>query len=302
MPFERVVVVGAGAIGSLYAARLSTRARVHVVARPAHAEAIARHGLQVSGVEAMTAHVSASTTVDPIGPRALLLLTTKVNDNRTAIEALAGGLEDDTIILCVQNGLGGEEIVREVLSAHRRTNVVLRAITQFGAIFKEPGAVDYKVAGQTLIEQHAHSQEIAQLFTSCGLNGRVSDAITVEVWRKLIFNCVINPITSIVGSEVGGIADPRLDPLKRLVIDECLRVAATDGVSFQEDFVRAIAETFGASRNIASMRQDLQRGRPTEIDFMNGAVVALGQQHGIDCPVNAALTAIIKAMERPPSR
>src|SRR5580765_5469563 len=127
MPFERVVVVGAGAIGSLYAARLSTRARVHVVARPAHAEAIARHGLQVSGVEAMTAHVSASTTVDPIGPRALLLLTTKVNDNRTAIEALAGGLEDDTIILCVQNGLGGEEIVREVLSAHRRTNVVLRA-------------------------------------------------------------------------------------------------------------------------------------------------------------------------------
>jgi len=69
-------------------------------------------------------------------------------------------------------------------------------------------------------------------------------------------------------------------------------------VSFQEDFVRAIAETFGTSRNIASMRQDLQRGRPTEIDFMNGAVVALGQRHRIDCPVNAALTAIIKAMER----
>ena len=176
---------------------------------------------------------------------------------------------------------------------------MLRAITQFGAIFREPGVVDLKVAGYTLIEAGSHSQAVADLLTASGLDGRVSPAINTEIWRKLIFNCVINPITSIVGSEVGGIADPRLDPLKRLVIDECLRVAATDGVSFQEDFVRAIADTFGASRNIASMRQDLQRGRPTEIDFMNGAVVALGQRHHIDCPVNAALTAIIKAMEQP---
>ena len=73
---------------------------------------------------------------------------------------------------------------------------------------------------------------------------------------------------------------------------------ATDGVAFAGSIsCRTIAEVFGASRNIASMRQDLLRGRPTEIDFMNGAVVALGQRFGIDCPVNAALTAIIKAME-----
>jgi 2-dehydropantoate 2-reductase len=85
--------------------------------------------------------------------------------------------------------------------------------------------------------------------------------------------------------------------LKRLVVDECLRVAAADGVSFEEDFVRTIAEVFGASRNVASMRQDLLKGKPTEIDFMNGAVVALGRRHGIDCPVNAALAAIVKAME-----
>ena len=297
MPFERVVVVGAGAIGSLYAARLSARAPVHVVARAAHADAITRHGLHVSGVESFTARVSASTTVDRIGPRALLLLTTKVNDNRAAIEAVAGHLEDDTIILCVQNGLGGEDIVRDVLSAHRRTNIVLRAITQFGAIFKEPGAVDYKVAGQTLIEQHAFSNELAELFTSCGLNGRVSETITIEVWRKLIFNCVINPITSITGTEVGGIADLRLEPLKRLVIDECLAVARMEQVTFEIDFMTTITDIFGSSRNIASMRQDLLRHKPTEIDHMNGAVVRLGARHGIACPVNAALTAMIKAME-----
>src|SRR5207344_181254 len=113
-----------------------------------------------------------------------------------------------------------------------------------------------------------------------------------------IFNCVINPITSIAGTEVGGIADSRLDPLKRLVIDECLAVARSQGVAFDIDFLSTITEVFGASRTIASMRQDLMRGRPTEIDHMNRAVASLGHQVGIPCPVNAALTDLIKAMDR----
>jgi 2-dehydropantoate 2-reductase len=158
--------------------------------------------------------------------------------------------------------------------------------------------VDFKVAGHTLIEAGPRSQGIADLLTASGLDGRVSSTIKTEIWRKLIFNCVINPITSIIASEVGGIADARLDPLKRLVIDECLRVAAADGVRFDEDFVQTIGDVFGKSRNVASMRQDLLKSKPTEIDFMNGAVVALGHRHGIDCPVNAALVAIVKAMER----
>src|SRR4029077_20592913 len=139
--------------------------------------------------------------------------------------------------------------------------LVLRAITQFGAVFQEPGVVDYRAAGATLIEQSARSAEIAALFSACGLDGRVSDDIKVEVWRKLIFNCVINPITSIVGSDVGSIADPRLDPLKQLVVDECVQVARADGVEFEVDFVRTIADVFGSSRNIASMRQDLLKGK-----------------------------------------
>ena len=290
-----VVVFGAGAIGSVYAAKLSTHHPVTVIGRPDHVAAIARDGLRVIGRESFTARVRAAVDLGALPKNTLCLLTTKVNDNRRAAAALATAVQPDTIVLCVQNGLGSEAVVKDVLAGRC---LVLRAVTQFGAIFSEPGVVDLKVSGYTLIEAGSHSQAVADLLTASGLDGRVSPAINTEIWRKLIFNCVINPITSIVGSEVGGIADPRLDPLKRLVIDECLRVAAIDGVSFQEDFVRAIAETFGASRNIASMRQDLQRGRPTEIDFMNGAVVALGQQHGIDCPVNAALTAIIKAMEQ----
>jgi 2-dehydropantoate 2-reductase len=290
-----IVVFGAGAIGSLYAAKLSAHHAVTVIARPSHAEAIARDGLRVIGHESFTCRPETAASVGALPRDTLVLLTTKVNDNQLAAAALAAVVRGDTIILCVQNGLGSEAVVKDAIGGRC---LVLRAITQFGAIFREPGVVDFKVAGHTLIEAGPRSQEIANLLTASGLDGRVSSDIKTEIWRKLIFNCVINPITSIVGSDVGGIADVRLDPLKRLVIDECRQVAAADGVRFDEDFVRTIGDVFGASRNVASMRQDLLKGRPTEIDFMNGAVVALGGGHGIDCPVNTALVAIVKAMER----
>ncbi len=291
---DHVIILGAGAIGSLYAAHLASHHDVTVVARAAHADAINGNGLRVVGLEERTCRVRAVTRVDAIAPRTLILLTTKVNDTRRAIAPIAPLLRADTVVLCVQNGLGSEDEVRAV-AGHRCA--VLRAITQFGAIFREPGVVEFKVRGTTVIEAGPLSAAIAELLTAAGLAGRVSDNIAVDVWRKLIFNCVINPITSIIGSDVGTIADARLDPLKRLVVDECLQVARADGVAFDVDLVAQIGDIFGASTNIASMRQDLLKGRPTEIDFMNGAVVARGAAHHIDCPVNRALVAIIKTME-----
>jgi 2-dehydropantoate 2-reductase len=203
-------------------------------------------------------------------------------------------VRDDTTILCLQNGLGSEEIARTAL---RGRGVVLRGITQFGAIFENPGAIKYMAAGYTVIEQHPRSDRVADALTTAGLHCRISPNIVAEVWHKTVFNCVVNPITAMLGCEVGGIAQPGLDRLKQLVIDECVAVAATQGITFDVDFMREINETFAPSRNIASMQQDLLRGRPTEIDYMNGAVATLGAEQGVPCPVNRALTAIIKAME-----
>jgi 2-dehydropantoate 2-reductase len=291
---EQVIVLGAGAIGSLYAAHLAPHHDVTVVARQPHVDAINVHGLRVVGLEERTVHVRAVTRLDAVAPCTLILLTTKVNDTRGAIAPIAPLLRADTVVLCVQNGLGSEDEVRAVAGGR---GTVLRAITQFGAIFREPGIVDFKVRGTTVVEASPRSADIVDLLSASGLAGRISDNIAVDVWRKLIFNCVINPITSIIGADVGTIADPRLDALKRLVIDECLEVARTDGVEFDVDLVAQIGEIFGGSTNIASMRQDLLKGRATEIDFMNGAVVTRGAGHGLDCPVNRALVAIIKAME-----
>jgi 2-dehydropantoate 2-reductase len=290
-----IIVFGAGAIGSVYAAKLSRHHEVTVIARRAHVDAIERDGLRITGREQFIARVRAATALDEIAPDTLVLLTTKVHDNRAAAVAMADHVRPDTIVLCVQNGLRSEQIVREIMGDRC---VVLRAITQFGAIFARPGLIDLTVPGYTLIERHERSEFLAALLTASGLDGRISDNIHLEVWRKLIFNCVINPITSIIRSDVGTIADPQLDSLKQLVIDECLAVARGDGVSFDFDFQQALRETYGSSRNIVSMRQDLMNGKRTEIDYMNGAVVALGRRLGIDCPVNATLVAIIKAMER----
>jgi 2-dehydropantoate 2-reductase len=279
MPAEPVIVLGAGAIGSVYAVKMAERHPGTIVGRR----------------ETVTARVDAVTQVEAIAPNTIVLLTTKVNASEAALAPLADLVRDDTVIVCVQNGLDSEGIARRAV---RGRCLVLRAITQFGAIFQSPGVVNFTASGYTLLEDGPRSAALAAMLTACGLDGRVTPDIKTEIWRKLIYNCVINPITAITGSEVGGIADPRLDPLKQLVIDECLAVARSEGVHFEIDFLSTIAEVFGASRTIASMRQDLMRGRPTEIDHMNGAVAALGRRAGIACPVNAALTAIITAMDR----
>ena len=289
-----IIVLGAGAIGSLYGAKLSANNDVTLIGRDAHVAAINSEGLRIEGIESQVLRVRAATALDQLGPEALIILTTKVPDSATALGSIAPLVRDDTTILCLQNGIASERIARAALGDR---GIVLRGITQFGAIFKSPGVIQFMARGYTLIEQHEGSERIAGVLSAAGLDCRVSPNIGADVWHKLVINCVVNPITAIMGCEVGGIANPQIAPLKRLVIDECIAVAAAEGVTFANDFVREIDDRFRPSHNIASMLQDLRRGRPTEIDYLNGAVVAIAASHSIACPVNAALTTIIKTME-----
>jgi 2-dehydropantoate 2-reductase len=289
----QIIVLGAGAIGSLYGAKLAAANDVILLARPKHAEAINTSGLRVEGLESQTITLRAVTNVQTMEPNALVLVTTKVTDTGAVLKPIARLVRDDTTIVLLQNGLNIEEIAQRTLGNRA---VVLRAITQFGAIFTAPGVIQFLARGHTVIEQHQRSDEIARVFTAAGLECRVSPDIRHDVWYKLIVNCVVNPITAILGCEVGGIANPELDPLKDLIIAECLAVAAAEGFEFNVDFNGEISDFFRPSHNRSSMLQDLRRGRTTEIDYLNGAVAELGQRHGLPCPVNSALTTIIKAM------
>ena len=289
-----IIVLGAGAIGSLYGAKLARTNNVTLVGRQDHVRAIEEHGLQIDGIETQTVRVRAMTRIERINPDTLILLTTKVPATADALAPLAPLVRDDTTIVALQNGWNSEQIAR---AAVQERGVVLRGISQFGAIFDRPGTIRYMVKGYTLLEKHERSSRITTALNEAGLDCRISDDIATEVWRKLIFNCVVNSITTILRSEVGQIVDPALDRLKQLVIDECVAVAAAEGVSLKTDLMAEINAAYTGSRNIVSMRQDLERGRMTEIDCLNGAVVELGANHGLLSPVNDALTKIIKGME-----
>ena len=289
----QIIVLGAGAIGSLYGAKLAADNDVTLVGRADHVRAINKSGLRIEGIEEKTVRVGAATRVEQIGPQTLILLTTKLPASAAALEPIAPLVCDDTTIIALQNGLNSDQIARDAL---RGRGVVLRGITQFGAIFNRPGTIRYMASGCTLLENHEHSSHIAEILNAAGLDCRISPDIRTEVWRKLVFNCVVNPLTTITRGKVGEIVDPRLNRLKQVVIDECVAVARVEGVFLGTDLLAEINSTYAGSPNIVSMQQDVLRGRTTEIDYLNGAVVALALKHGLDCPVNSALTSIIKGM------
>lgn len=289
-----IVILGAGAIGSVYGARLSRFHEVSLVCGAGHAEAIQRDGLTMQGLTEGNFRLPASATLDSMPPGTLILLTTKVNNNEAAVAPIVDKLPDGVTIVCVQNGLYSEDLVKKLVGDRA---LVLRAITQVGGVLVKPGVVDNTVAGYTLLESHEQSPRIAAILTEAGLDGRIIPDIKKEMWRKAVFNCVINPTTSLLSCEVGAIVDPRLNALKQQIVDECVAVARADGVTFEDDFIALIDRVFAGARTIASMRQDLMKGRKTEIDHMNGMVVDLGKTFGIACPVNEAMTTMIRYLE-----
>jgi len=290
----QIVVLGAGAIGSLYGAKLAQSNDVTVVGRADHVRSIRKSGLRIEGLQARTVQINATTRLEHLDADALILLTTKVPATANALEPIIQLIRDDTTLVVLQNGLNSEQIARDMLGGR---GVVLRGISQFGAIFERPGVIRYMASGYTILENHDRSSRIATVLNEAGLDCRISQNIRTEIWRKLAFNCVVNPITTIIRGNVGVIADPQLDRLKQLVIDECIAVANAEGVRLEEDLLKQVNAAYAGSNNIVSMQQDLLRHRVTEIDYLNGAVVTVGARHGLPCPINDGLTKIIKGME-----
>ena len=290
-----IIILGAGAIGSLFGAKLSGMNDVILIAKKEHAGAINKNGLRMTGLENKTYRIKAAGKINEIKENTLIILSTKVCDSEKAINPIKKLIRKDTIILCLQNGLYSEDIVKKIVGGKC---TVLRGITNFGAMYLKPGYVNYTNYSYTAIEKGKGSREIAEAFKKCGLNGYAADDIKYEMWKKLVFNCVLNPITAILKIKNKGITDEKLNPLKKLVADECLAVAEKDGISFDIDFVRTINNEFRNSGNVSSMQQDMIKGKRTEIGWLNGAVAGLGRKYGIKCPVNEALAKIIKEMER----
>ena len=304
----RIVVVGAGAIGSLLGALLNRAGNdVTLVARPDHVAAIARDGLRLEGETTGTFAVRAVSSLPPGIDTDLCLLTVKTYDLRDAATVFGRTAQQPVPVVALENGLGVESTVEEALLSAGWTEPgqwIVRGINSIPATYVRPGTVRQAGEGEVLLADYRsgrHAEGVTETFRAAGIPARVDQDRERDVWRKVLVNAAINPVTADHGIPNGRLL---LDPYRGQalqLLDEALTVAQAEGVRFtdtdaQRELWRVVRAT---SDNRSSMLQDLDRGRRTEIDSISGAILAIGQRRGISLPATARIVQRIHAKEPP---
>ncbi len=293
MTFNKVFILGAGAVGSSFGAALSRNHDVTLIGGKAHVEAVNSKGLSVSGDIDGTFHLKADTEIRSIPEKTLVILTTKVQDSARAIDGIKNLLRKDTVILILQNGIGNEEIVEHTAGKEVK---ILRGVLKVAAEFLEPGVVKFW-SGRTIIGQGETAEEIVEMLSKCGLDAKLSENIDRDVWNKLVVNCVVNPLTAILRVTDGAIIVDSLKKTRIEVVRECIAVAEAEGVVLAADLAERIDRTVAGYKNFSSMYQDITKRKKTEIDYLNGKIATLGKKHGIPTPVNETLAGLIRFLE-----
>lgn len=311
---EPVLVAGAGALGSVFGGLLARAGRsVTLLGRAEHLDAIRRDGLRVEGL--FGSHVVRGLEVasEPAalrGPFASVLLTVKSWDTAAMARAVAPHLRDDGHLVCLQNGLGNLERAADAVGARR----VLGARVIFGAELPGPGRVRVTVSAAPVLvgcpasaddDRRRAAAAWAEAFAAAGIPSGATDDLERELWGKVFYNAALNPLGALLGVPYGYLAD---DPDARAImdraIDEAFAVARaasvglrwTDAGAYRAHFYDTLVPATATHRS--SMLQDLERGRPTEIDAINGYVAARGAALGIDVATNTMLTHLIRARVR----
>jgi len=293
MSFQKILVLGAGAIGSSYGALLSRKNNVTLIGRKDHVEAIKTKGLKVGGDIEGRFFVKSETEIKKIPSDTLILVTTKAHDSAKALTEIKSLLKNGTVILILQNGLGNKELAKGIVGDKIE---VLRGLVAMGAEFSEPGKITLW-NGETILEQTETSKSIAELFNESGLKTRVSNDFEGELWNKLVVNCVVNPLTAILRVRDNEIVVDALKGVRHGIIEECVKVGRAEGIIFETDLKESIDKKILQYTNFSSMCQDLLKGKRTEIDFLNGKIVELGRGHHISTHINETLVSLIKSLE-----
>jgi 2-dehydropantoate 2-reductase len=300
---QRLCVVGAGAIGSLFAAHLATVADVLVLTRRVdHARALNEEGLQVSGRHDFTARVTAAADARELPEFEVGIVATKATELEAAAESLAGHFQTATI-MTVQNGLGAEDVVR----AHGDWPLV-SAVTFMSGTKHSDTHVEYILDTATWLGPYEDTpfervQEIAQLLVDSGLKAEALPDLRPAQWSKLIFNATVNGVSALTGlpHDAHFAAERDRSDLGHLVhdlVDEGKRVAAAAGVELRDDpWEMNVLATKRGSAHYPSMLEDVEARRPTEIDLINGALVREAERCGVEAPLHTAVYRLVKARE-----
>jgi len=305
----RIVVVGPGALGCLFAGLLAQAGHeVGVLGRrPEQAETLERDGIAVErdGVK-RRAQVRAATDPARLGPADLAIVLVKATDTAQAARSLPALLGPDGVALSLQNGLGNVEALVDVLGPER----VLGGVTSQGATMLGTGQVRHAGFGPTALAEASgglsdRAQAIAALLTSAGFEAHAAEAIEPLVWGKLIANAAINPLGALLRCRnIETASRPSSEPLFVALAAEAGAVAGALGVElpFADPVAHARSVAQLTAHNRCSMLQDVENGRRTEIDAINGAVARLGRQVGVPTPVNETVAALIRALQEGQSR
>jgi len=317
---EAILIAGAGALGSVVGGLLARAGwPVTLLGRRAHLEAITRRGLAVEGlfgthrVHGLTCATDAR---ELRGPYAAVFLAVKSYDTAATAAAVAPHLAPDGVLVSLQNGLGNLEAAERAVGRAR----LLGARVIFGAELVEPGRARVTVFADPVLvgspdgangAARTGAARWAAHLAAAGIPAEPTDALVAELWAKLLYNAALNPLGALLGVPYGELpADPDARAIMDAVIGEVFGVARAEAVAlawpdaaaYREVFYGRLVPTTAGHRS--SMLQDMERGRPTEIDAINGQVAMRGATRGIPAPVNAALTHLVhaRARRRPASR
>lgn len=291
----RVVVFGGGAVGSLLAAYLDRAGHsVLLIGRPAHVAAIRADGLRVAGRLDGTFRIDAAVDLRPGPAPDAVLLTVKTFDLATAAGAVGRAVRPGTPLLLPQNGLGVEELARRALVAEawvEPETALVRAVNSLPATWVAPGEVRAAGDGELLLPPARGpaadaTSRFEQLLRGTGVRVRTVDEFSREVWRKAIVNAAINPVTALHRVVNGQLLDSPYREEAEWLLLEAVAAAQAAGVSLTETDARADLDRVvrATAENRSSMLQDLDRGRPTEIDAISGELLRVGGAHGVPMP------------------
>jgi 2-dehydropantoate 2-reductase len=300
----RICVVGCGAVGSLFAANLATLDDVEVWAydlAQVHVDAINRDGLKLIGAGEVTGRLRATSDAAELPPCDFGIVATKAMHTEGAIAATAHAFTDGCVAT-VQNGIGNEE----VLAGH--VERVIRGTTFPAGKITEPGVVQWDVKGDTTLgpfePKPAPAAEIARLAEACTRAGMPTTAVDDArgpQWRKVIFNAATNPLGALTGLTHGRVCErPDLRALVTRLGDEGKAVAAAQGIELDsdpEELIDYAARPDVAYGHKASMLQDMEARRQTEVDFLNGGIAGFGRRLGIPTPTHESIWALVKGVE-----
>lgn len=305
---QRTVVVGAGAVGSFFGAMLARAGQpVTLIGRPAHVAAIAEAGLQLQmGGRVESVRMDATTDLAAVTDADLVLFCVKSTDTDAVARQLAPLLRPDALVLSLQNGVDNAATI-----ARHVANPVVPAVVYVATAMPSPGVVQHHGRGDLVIgarnaadaadpARGRQLQAVVDRFAAAQVPVVISPDVIDALWRKLLVNCVYNAISAVSQLPYGRMAAvPEVRQVMSALMHEVVAVAQADGQALGIDAatqaVEAIATAMPAQ--LSSTAQDLARGKPTEIDHLNGFIVRRGAELGIATPVNQTLHALVRLAE-----